>query len=313
MRLVFLGTPPFAVPSLRRLSAGGHDIAAVYTQPDRPRGRGGEMAAPAVKRAALELKLPVRQPERIRAPEIVAELEALRPEAIVVVGYGQILPQSVIDIPPHGAVNVHASLLPRYRGAAPIQWAIARGETVTGVTTMRIDAGLDTGDILLARDTPIGPEETAVELGERLAAMGAELLMETLEGLAAGKVEPRKQDHALATYAPMLKKEDGWIDWSRPAREIYNKVRGFVPWPGSYTRFRGLRLHIWRARLAEGESAAAPGVVSLSGRRLLVGCGDRAYLEPLEVQLEGRKKMAIADFVNGQRLEEGEALGGEIG
>jgi methionyl-tRNA formyltransferase len=309
MRIVFLGTPEFAVPSLKRLHESGHDIAAVYTQPDRPAGRKQELMPPPVKQAAASLGLLIRQPEKIRRPEVIEEIRQLQPEVMVVVGYGQILPQSLIDIPPLGIVNVHASLLPKYRGAAPIQWAIARGETVTGVTTMLIDAGLDTGDILLARQTPIGPEETAEELSARLAVLGADLLVETLEGLRAGTIVPRPQDHSQATLAPLLKKEDGRIDWRLPAREIFNRARAFVPWPGAYTEFRGGRLHIWRCRPAEPSLAGPPGLLKQVGRRLLVACGDGASLELLEIQQEGRKRMSAEAFLNGVRLSENEKLG----
>jgi methionyl-tRNA formyltransferase len=208
-----------------------------------------------------------------------------------------------------GIINVHASLLPNYRGAAPIQWAIARGESVTGVTTMRIDNGLDTGDILLGRETPIGSEETAGDLSARLAPMGAELLVETLAGLAAGTIQPVKQDDALASYAPILRKEDGLIDWNQTAREVYNKVRGFGPWPGAYTWFRGQRLHVWSARLAEAAPRCTPGLLAVHGRKLLACCGQGERLELLEVQLADRKRVAAEAFVNGQRVEPGEILG----
>ena len=310
MRLVFLGTPAFAVPSLERILAAGHEVLAVYTQPDRPKGRGGALAASPVKMAAVSRSLPVYQPERIKRPEPLAHLASLRPDAMVVVGYGQIISQSIIDVPPLGIVNVHASLLPKYRGAAPVQWALARGESITGVTTMRIDAGLDTGDILLARETPISPGETAIELGARLAIMGADLLVETLDGLSAGGIVPRKQDHAQATLAPILRKEDGVIDWHLPASEVYNRVRGFVPWPGAYTRFRGEGLHVWRgAVVAESSSAGPPGSLSVRERRVLVACGGGTSLELLEVQLEGRKRVAVGAFVNGRRIGHNEVLG----
>ncbi|MGE5194558.1 MAG: methionyl-tRNA formyltransferase [Deltaproteobacteria bacterium] len=308
MRVVFLGTPGFAVPTLERLIEAGHEVSAVYTQPDRPKGRGGEIAASAVKIAALRHGLPVYQPERIRRPEIVNALAALTPDAMVVVGYGQIIPQNIIDIPPLGIINVHASLLPKYRGAAPVQWAISRGETVTGVTTMRIDAGLDTGDILLQRETAIGPEETAEELGRRLSSMGAELLEETLRDLEAGSVVPRKQDPSLATLAPILRKEDGRIDWNLPAADIYNRVRGFVPWPGVWSVFRGQLLHVWRATTGDAAVSEAPGTLKPARRRLLVACGQGTSLEVIELQLEGRKRVTSEAFVNGQRLAENERL-----
>ena len=313
MRLVFLGTPAFAVPTLERLVEAGHQVLAVVTQPDRPRGRGQHPSPPPVKEAAARLGLAVRQPERVRLPEAVEFLRALQPEAMVVVGYGQIIPQTVIDLAPLGIVNVHASLLPKYRGAGPIQWAILNGETRTGVTTMRIDAGLDTGDMLLKTEIEIGPEENAVELGARLAAVGADLLVETLAGLAAGAIVPEKQDSSQATYARLLKKEDGMVDWSLPAQAIHNRVRGLQPWPGAYTTFRGQTLHIWKSRPgpwppAPGPCLPAPGRIS-SVKPLIVRCGSGA-LELLEVQLEGRKRISAADFANGQRLAENEDIGG---
>jgi methionyl-tRNA formyltransferase len=307
MRLIFLGTPAFAVPSLERLVNAGHDVLLVVTQPDRPLGRGLRTSMSPVKEAALRLGIPVAQPERVRRPEAVETLRSLAPDLMVVVGYGQIIPQSVIDIPPHGIVNVHASLLPQYRGAAPIQWAIANGETRTGVTTMRIDAGLDTGDILLARDTEIGPEETAVDLSARLAALGADLLIETLGGIEAGRVVPHKQDPAQATLAPILKKENGLIDWNRPAGALHNQIRAMQPWPGAYTAFRGQTLHIWRARVAEASRPAPPGRL-LRLRPVTIACGEGG-LELLEMQLEGRRRMPAADFANGHRLTENDVLG----
>ena len=311
MRLVFLGTPAFAVPTLERLVAAGHQVLAVVTQPDRPRGRGQHPSPPPVKEAAARMGLPVRQPERVRLPEAVEFLRALGAEAMVVVGYGQIIPQSVIDLAPLGIVNVHASLLPKYRGAGPVQWAILNGETRTGVTTMRIDAGLDTGDMLLQTETEIGPDENAGELGQRLAAMGADLLVETLAGLAAGSIVPQKQDSSQATWARLLKKEDGLIDWSQPAQSIHNRVRGLQPWPGAYTTFRGQTLHVWKTRVhtsvdTAGRSACA---TLLSLKPLVVRCGSGG-LELLEVQLEGRKRISAADFANGQRLVENEDIGG---
>jgi methionyl-tRNA formyltransferase len=306
MRLAFLGTPAFAVPTLERIVEAGHQVLAVLTQPDRPRGRGQQLAAPPVKETALHLGLPVYQPERVRRPEAVEYLRGLGIDAMVVVGYGQIIPQTVIDLAPLGIINVHASLLPKYRGAGPIQWAIINGETRTGVTTMRIDAGLDTGDMLMRRETAIDPEENAIELGKRLAVLGADLLVETLDGLAAGAIVPEKQDPAAATYAPLLKKEDGIIDWSKPARAIHDQARGLQPWPGAYTTFRGHTLHIWRSRVVELR-AARPGAIA-SVKPLMAGCGSGA-LELVEVQLEGRKRVSGADFANGQRLADNEILG----
>jgi methionyl-tRNA formyltransferase len=314
MRLIFLGTPAFAVPTLHAIVKAGHEVVAVLTQPDRPRGRGQNAAASPVKQAALALGLKVYQPERVRRPEAVEYLRGMASDAMVVVGYGQIIPQVVIDLVPLGIINVHASLLPKYRGAGPVQWAIVRGETRTGVTTMRINAGLDTGDMLLKAETEIGPEENAVELGARLAAMGADLLVETLEGLLDGRIVPQKQDDSQATLAPLLKKEDGAIDWTATAQAVHNRVRGLQPWPGAQTSFRGAPLHLWKSRVGSLGGADAlvralrvPGqFVSL--KPLVVACGDGS-LELLEVQLEGRKRISAADFANGQRLKDNDVLG----
>jgi len=301
--VVFMGTPAFAVPSLERLVDAGHRVQAAFTQPDRPKGRGQKEAMPPVKEAALRLGLPVFQPERVRVPEVVEQLRALKPDAMIVVGYGQIIPQSILDIPALGILNVHASLLPKYRGAAPIQWAIARGETRTGVTTMKINAGLDTGDMLLKWETEIGPEETSVELGARLADAGAELLIDTLTRLDT--IEPQPQDHSQATWAPVIKKEDGRIDWSMSAREIVNRMRGFTPWPGCYGFLRGQRLHVWNAAVSDRVIPAA--ALRLEGKKLFAGCGDGS-LELLEVQMEGRKRMETSAFLNGLSLETSEVL-----
>ncbi|MCC7235026.1 MAG: methionyl-tRNA formyltransferase [Bryobacterales bacterium] len=309
MRLLFMGTPRFAVPTLEACAAEGHEVAAVFTQPDRPKGRGGVLAQPPVKEAALRLGLPVHQPLRVRYPEVVEQIRSLAPRAVVVVGYGQIIPQSIIDIPPLGILNVHASLLPLYRGAAPVQWAVANGDPETGITIMRIDAGLDTGGILLQESTSIGAEETALELGARLAATGSALLVKALAGLDAGALQATPQDNARATLAPILKKEDGRIDWNLPAHAIYNRLRGFTPWPGAWTVFRGQTLHVLSARPSLEPSAAAPGTLLPVKNRLRVACGAGTVLEIAELQLEGRKRVAAAAFLNGQRLHENERLG----
>lgn len=305
MVLIFLGTPTFAVPTLERVVAAGHHVIAVFTQPDRPKGRGGRLCASPVKEAALRLGLPVYQPERVRSPEVVEQLGQMRPEAMVVVGYGQIIPQAIIDIPARGVINVHASLLPKYRGAAPIQWAIANGETRTGVTTMKIDAGLDTGDMLLKWETDIGPQEDAVELGARLADAGAQLLVKTLQD----NPTPVTQNPDEASYAPILRKEDGEIDWSWPAAKIFNRSRGFLPWPGTYSFFRGQMFHIWKSRVAAGVGSGERGRMMPQKKRLLIACGEGTVLEALEVQVEGRKRMSAEAFLNGQQLKEGEILG----
>jgi methionyl-tRNA formyltransferase len=309
MNLIFLGTPSFAVPTLEQIVAAGHIVSAVFTQPDRPKGRGGQLASSPVKETALRLGLPVYQPERIRRPEPVEQLKQANPDAMVIVGYGQIIPQSIIDIPRHGIINVHGSLLPKYRGAAPIQWAIANGETRTGVTTMRIDAGLDTGAMLLKWETEIGVEENALELGERMAHAGAELLVETLARIEAGTIQAEQQDESQATLAPILKKEHGVIDWNWPAKKIVDRSRGFLPWPGAYSFFRGQILHVWKARVADEPAAGFPGTLLPQKKKLLVACGNNTALELLEIQIEGRKRMAAEAFLNGQRLNENETLG----
>jgi methionyl-tRNA formyltransferase len=308
IHLVFCGTPQFAVPTLERLVDAGFAVDLAVTQPDRPRGRGMEMAFSPVKRRALQLGVPVTQPDKIKNnDEFRAQLATLKPDAIIVVGYGRIIPQWMIELPPLGNINLHASLLPKYRGAAPIQWAIASGETVTGVTTMRIDAGVDTGDILLQKEIPIAPEDTAETLAPRIAAIGAELMVETLHGLKSGAIHPKPQDNSQATLAPLLKKEDGRIDFHQPASDIVNRIRGFQPWPGAYTTFRGKNLHILAARqdgrhLKEGELA-------VEGEHLIVGCGSRTALELLELQLEGKKRMPSRDFMHGYRVSSGDNLG----
>lgn len=314
MKVLFLGTPQFAVPSLEALVRAGYQIPAVITQPDRPKGRGQQLAASPVKEAALRLGLPVHQPERVRRPEGQELVKSFQAGAMVVVGYGQIIPQTVIDMAPLGIINVHASLLPKYRGAAPIQWAIANGETRTGVTTMRIDAGLDTGDMLLKWETAIGAAETAPELSVRLAEAGAQLLIETMRGVEAGTLRPEPQDHSQHSLAPILKKEDGQIDWNWSAEKIGARARGFQPWPGAYTAFRGQTLHIWKCRVMEESprpaGAAAPGAFALVGKRgVAVACGGGGWLELLDVQIQGRNRVDALSFRNGQRIVDNERLG----
>ena len=310
MRIVFLGTPEFAVPTLNALVANGFDVIAVITQPDRPRGRRNVLTASPVKVIANAHGLPVYQPERIRRPENLQLLERFRADAMVVVGYGQIIPQSIIDLPRYGILNVHASLLPKYRGAAPIQWAVANGETETGVTIMKIDAGLDTGDILLKAATPIGPSETGPELGVRLAALGAGALIEALGHI--DRPSPVRQDNAQATYAPILKREDGLINWSRPAQAIYDRMRGFKPWPGAFTQFRNQQLAILQARVVNGLTIPQ-GTLRPEKPRLYAGCGEATLLELLEIQLEGKNRMSAESFLNGYRPGIGEDLGAPEG
>lgn len=309
MRIVFMGSGSFAIPSLEALIAAGHDVAAVVTQPDKEKGRGREVAPPPVKPVAIAHNIPVLQPQRIKRPEAQEELRRLAPELQVVVAYGQILPRPVIDIPPRGTVNVHASLLPRYRGAAPIQWAIVNGESETGVTTMLIDEGLDTGATLLARATPIGAEETTPVLEARLAGLGADLLIETIGGLVNGTVVPRPQDHASATLAPIIEKEQGRIDWTQTAAAIDCRIRGFHPWPGTTTTAGGRPLKVLRARPLPDRGDEAPGtLVAVDREGLVIACGAGTRLRLLEVQPESRKAMPAAAFAAGARLTPGGRL-----
>lgn len=313
MRLVFCGTPQFAVPSLKYLLAQPEfEILSVYTQPDRPRGRGQEVSFSPVKKVALAAGIPVMQPEKVRAPEVEMHLASLALDAIVIIAYGQIIPKRLLPIPRLGWINLHASLLPKYRGAAPIHWAIANGETATGNTTMRIDAGMDTGQMLLQEQTRIGPEETSPELSARLAEAGAPLMTETLRRLARGDLLGRAQDHSQATLAPMLKREDGRIEWSRTAAEIYNRMRGFAPWPGAYREFRGQTCHLWGKPSTEGNNktaGAAPGVLLLEKDGFRVVCGGGSLLEVSSVKQEGRKQISAAEFMRGARLQPGELFG----
>jgi methionyl-tRNA formyltransferase len=309
MKLVFCGTPEFAVPTLEAVISAGHEVALVVTQPDRAAGRGMELQAPPVKRTALACGLDVVQPEKIRNnAEFRARLEEIRPDAILVVAYGRIIPEWMLELPRFGNINLHGSLLPKYRGAAPIQWAVANGEVVTGVTTMRLDAGLDTGDMLLAQVCPIGQEETAVDVYGCLAPVGAELMVKTLYKLEHGMIVPQAQDHSLATLAPILKREDGWIDFSRTAQQIYDRWRGFQPWPGAHTILRGKKLIVQRMHVA-GVGDCEPGVVEVRGDALVVGCAGEHVLMLDEVQMEGKRRMSAAEFLRGNQLRSGERLG----
>ncbi len=308
LNLVFCGTPLFAVPTLEKLAASGFKVLLAVTQPDRPKGRGLELVPSPVKQSALQLGLPITQPDKIKTnDDFRAQLTALQPDAIVVVGYGRIIPQWMLDLPPLGNINLHASLLPKYRGAAPIQWAIARGETVTGVTTMRINAGIDTGDILLQHELLVNADDTAETIAPRLAAIGAELTVETMRGLQAASIHPRPQNHAQSTLAPILKKTDGLADLSLSATEIFNRIRGFQPWPGVYTQFRGKNLQIWKARPVDKSLPQAH--LHAEGDRLFAGCGNNSSLELLELQLEGKKRMSASDFLHGYRPKPAEKLG----
>jgi methionyl-tRNA formyltransferase len=313
LRLVFCGTPRFAAPTLEALIAAGHDVALVVSQPDRPVGREQALKPTPVKQAALAAGLTVTQPEKIRNhAEFRAQLEAIAPDAIVVVAYGRIIPPWMLALPRLGCINLHASLLPKYRGAAPIQWAIAMGDAYTGNTTMLLEEGLDTGPILLQQTHEIAPDETAVELFETLAHAGAPLVVETLAGLAAGTIWPQKQNDDHASFAPLLNREDGRMDFARrAAHELYNRWRGFQPWPGAFAALDGKKLIVHRmalalepgdAQTASEQNAEEPGRIWVLSGRIFVACAGNTWLELLEVQLEGKRRMAAAEFLRGNPL-----------
>jgi len=310
MKLVFCGTPQFAVPSLLAMIDAGHEIALTLTQPDRPSGRGMQLTPPPVKQMAEAAGLEVFQPEKIKHNlELRERLTAIAPDAIVVVAYGRIIPKWMLDLPKFGNINLHGSLLPKYRGAAPIQWAIASGETVTGVTTMRLDEGLDTGPILLRREVPIGVSETAEDLYPKLSQIGAELLVQTMIGLQAGSIVPQIQDESGASHAPILSRDDGAIDFSRSAKEIYDRWRGFQPWPGAWTTLSGKKLVISKLLPAHVSATAEPGQLHLDQGRLFASCGESTWISLDEVQLEGKRRMPAEDFLRGFALKSGDRLG----
>ncbi len=307
LRILFMGTPEFACPTLQELIDRGENIVAVVTQPDRPKGRGQQMQPPPVKELALKHGIPVLQPLKVRVAEAVEEIRNVAPDLIVVVAFGQILPKALLDIPPHGCINVHASLLPRYRGAAPLNWCIINGETETGVTTMLMDVGLDTGDMLLKKSIPIDPDEDAQSLHDRLATIGAEVLAETLDILADGKLVPERQDESLTCYAPMLKKELGCIDWSKRPKEIKDLIRGTTPWPGAYTFLDNRMLKLFRPRIAYG-SGPTGTVLAVGKNGIEIACNGGSLLIE-ELQLEGKKRLPAAEFLGGCRLLPGTILG----
>jgi methionyl-tRNA formyltransferase len=309
LRIVFCGTPAFAVPALRELLAHPEfKIEGVVTQPDRPRGRGGEISASPVKATALAAGISVYQPQKIRTAEAQEYFARVAPDVVVIIAYGQIIPARLIAMPRLGWVNLHGSLLPKYRGAAPIHWAIANGETRTGLTTMSIDAGLDTGPMLLRWETSIGADETTPELYARMAEAGGPLMSATLRGLAKGSITAVAQDAAEASFAPPLKKEDGRINWGLPASVIYNRIRGFQPWPGAFTVFRGKLCAIW-GRPAAGGFSGHPGTIRVEGGEVIVACGEGSALRLEFVQMEGRKRVEAAEFVRGARILEAERFG----
>jgi len=311
VKLVFCGTPRFAVPTLEALIGAGHEIALVVSQPERPVGRTQQLTAPPVKETALAAGLDVTQPEKIKNNvEFRERLEAIAPDAIVVVAYGRIIPPWMLALPRLGCINLHASLLPKYRGAAPIQWAVAMGETVTGNTTMLLEEGLDTGPILLQREIPISTEQTAADLFNVLAKDGAPLVVETLAGLNAGTIKPKLQDHTRATLAPILDREDGRMDFAaRTATELWNRWRGFQPWPGAYTTLEGKKLIAHQMRVVAKTAESEAGTVDLRDHRLQVACAQDTWIEITELQLEGKKRMAASDFLRGAGLRSGIRLG----
>jgi methionyl-tRNA formyltransferase len=310
-RMIFMGTPEFACPTLQILIDRGEHVVAVVTQPDRPKGRGQKLMSPPVKELALKHGIPVHQPLKVRDPDAIELLRELRPDVIVVVAFGQILPKALLEIPSQGCINVHASLLPRYRGAAPLNWCIINGESETGVTTMLMDVGLDTGPMLLKRSTPIDENEDIVSLHDRMSIMGAELLSETLDGLACGTIVPQEQDGAQSCYAPMLKKEDGQVDWCRDARSIHNRVRGLVVWPGAYTFLDGQVLKIYRAKVSTG--SGLPGLVLRADKKgIEVACLTGSLIIE-ELQLAGKKRLDAASFLSGYAVSEGTLLGSAQG
>ena len=304
MRIVFMGTPDFAVPSLQALIDAGHDVCAVYTQPDKPQGRKQILTAPPVKTLALEHDIPVFQPNTLKNEDEQARLRELAPEVIIVVAYGKLLPKAVLDIPPHGCINVHGSLLPRWRGAAPIQWAVIAGDEMAGVTTMQMDAGLDTGDMLLKTVVPLEKEETGGSLFDKLSAAGATLLLQTLEGLERGEIVPQKQGETTTAYAKMLTKDMGEIRWEEDAEVIERLVRGLNPWPSAYTHVHGKSLKVWRAEVCKGEDKKPGTVLKTSDGQLIIQTGKDA-LKITELQLEGKKRMDTAAFLRGYSIEEG--------
>lgn len=308
MRIVFMGTPDFSVPALQALIEAGHEVAAVVTQPDKPKGRGKEMQMTPVKAEAVKHGIPVYQPQKVKTPEFVQILKELAPEAIVVVAFGQILSREILEIPPYGCVNIHASLLPKYRGAAPIQWAVIDGEKETGVTTMLMDQGLDTGDILETTVIPIDEKETGGSLFDKLSQAGGALILSTLEKLKEGTAVRTPQDHTASTYAKMLDKKLGDIDWTMDAEAIERLIRGLNPWPSAYTRWNGKTLKLWSAQVCETEGARPGEVLEAEGDSLVIACGGQS-LRILELQLEGKKRMDTAAFLRGCQIGAGDCLG----
>lgn len=307
MKMIFMGTPEFAAEALRALLGAGHEVTAVVTQPDKPKGRSGRPAPPPVKICALEAGIPVMQPTRIKTPEAVAELKKYEAEVYIVAAFGQMLSQEILDVPRFGCLNIHASLLPKYRGASPIQHAIIDGEAETGITIMRLDAGMDTGDMLYQKRIPIGAEDNYETLQNKLMKLGGETVTEALELLEQGKLTPVKQEDALSSHAPLIKKELGRLDFAKSAVELDRLIRGVTPWPGAFTGFRGKQLKIWRAAPEPGEDTSGhmPGEILRVERDALAVAADKGVLRILELQLEGKKRMSARDFIQGARPQAG--------
>lgn len=301
-----MGTARFAIPTLRSLFEKGYEITGVITQPDKPSGRGQTLQAPPVKKTAYQLHLPIYQPKSLKHDETHALFQALAPDMVIVVAYGKILPPWLIALPRYGCINLHGSLLPKYRGAAPVHWAIANGDTETGVCTMKIDEGLDTGPVFLREKTDIGPDETVEQLYDRLAEMGAALMVRAVQGILDGTLRPQPQDDSQATLAPILRKEHGFIDWTMPAQAIHNRVRAFNPWPGTVTTFRGTVCKILKTKVGEAGTHRDPGTIIASKRSLSVSCGDSTLLDILLIQPESRKPISGVDFANGARIQRDE-------
>lgn len=308
MKVVFMGTPDFSVPTLEKIVEAGHEVIGVVTQPDKAKGRGKNMAFPPVKEKALEYGLKVYQPRRAREPEFVEEMKALKPDVMVVVAFGQILPKAILDIPVYGCINVHASLLPKYRGAAPIQWAVISGEKVSGVTTMQMDVGLDTGDMLLKAEVVLDEEETGGSLHDKLSVIGGDLLIQTLEGLEKGTLTPEKQDDSqTGEYARMLDKALGQIDFSKSAEEIERLIRGLNPWPSAYTHYQGKTMKLWRAEVVPVGNGKPGQILEVDKKGFVVQTGEKA-LRVIELQMEGKKRMDAGAFLRGTQMSSGDFL-----
>ncbi len=311
MRIVFMGTPDFAVPSLEMLVKEGYEVVAVVTQPDKPKGRGNKMTAPPVKEFALKHQIMVLQPDKIKTPEFIEQIRALKPDLFITAAYGKIISRELLDVPVHGCINVHGSLLPAYRGAAPINWAVINGETKTGITTMYTDVGIDTGDMLLKKEIELGPDMTVGELHDKLAVLGAEVLRETLTALKNGTLQRIPQEDSQSSYAPMMNKELGHIDWNKSAGEIHNLVRGTDPWPGAYTFLLGNRMRVWKTSLVPGKSDAEIDngkILKVDDKGILVKCPD-GNLWIKEVQFDSSKRMSVGDYIRGHEINVGETLG----